>query len=129
MCIRDSLITSLVAHWQERYGRQELAQWYFEVWNEPDLGGFYDGTQADYFELYHHTSKAVKSISADYRVGGPATSATKWIKEFLSYCDSAKLPVDFVSTHDSVSYTHLLHCYYSSKEKNRRKEAHWLSVF
>ncbi len=96
----DNLITSLVAHWQERYGRQELAQWYFEVWNEPDLGGFYDGTQADYFELYHHTSKAVKSISADYRVGGPATSATKWIKEFLSYCDSAKLPVDFVSTHD-----------------------------
>ncbi|MEO7309581.1 MAG: glycoside hydrolase [Chitinophagaceae bacterium] len=96
----DELIAKLVAHWEERYGREEVRQWYFEVWNEPDLKGFYDGTQADYFELYHHTAKAVKSISADFRVGGPATSATKWIAEFISYCDSAKLPVDFISTHD-----------------------------
>lgn len=95
----DDLITMLVAHWQERYGK-EVAKWYFEVWNEPDLKGFYDGTQEDYFELYNHTARAVKSVSKDYRVGGPATSATKWIRAFLTYCDSAKLPVDFVSTHD-----------------------------
>jgi xylan 1,4-beta-xylosidase len=96
----DDLIAKLVAHWQERYGKEEVAKWYFEVWNEPDLRGFFDGTQAEYFELYNHTVKAVKSVSPAYRVGGPATSATKWIKEFLHYCDSAKLPVDFVSTHD-----------------------------
>ncbi|MDP4240522.1 MAG: glycoside hydrolase [Bacteroidota bacterium] len=96
----DALIANLVTHWQERYGKDEVAKWYFEVWNEPDLKGFYDGTQDDYFELYHHTAKAVKSVSHDYRVGGPATSATKWIADFLSYCASQKLPVDFVSTHD-----------------------------
>lgn len=96
----DSLITALVTHWQERYGKIEVATWYFEVWNEPDLRGFFDGTQADYFELYNHTAKAVKAVSNDYRVGGPATSATKWIGDFLKYFDSAKLPVDFVSTHD-----------------------------
>ena len=96
----DDLISKLVAHWQERYGQTEVARWYFEVWNEPDLKGFYDGTQADYFELYNHTSKDVKSVSTNYRVGGPATSATKWIAEFLTYCDSAKLKLDFVSTHD-----------------------------
>lgn len=96
----DSLITNLVTHWQERYGKEEVRKWYFEVWNEPDLRGFFDGTQADYFELYNHTAKAVKKVSDDYRVGGPATSATKWIADFLRYADSVKLPVDFVSTHD-----------------------------
>jgi len=96
----DSLITNVVTHWTERYGQEEVARWYFEVWNEPDLRGFFDGTQADYFELYAHTAKAVKSVSSKYRVGGPATSATKWIPEFLHHCDSIKAPVDFVSTHD-----------------------------
>lgn len=64
------------------------------------MKGFFNGTQADYFELYNHTARAVKSVSPNYRVGGPATSATKWIKDFLNYCQANKLPVDFVSTHD-----------------------------
>jgi xylan 1,4-beta-xylosidase len=96
----DGLIKNLVAHFQERYGKAEVEKWYFEVWNEPDLGGFFAGTQADYFELYAHTAKAVKSVSTTYRVGGPATSAVKWIDDFLSYCNTNNLPVDFVSTHD-----------------------------
>ncbi len=96
----DELITQLVLHWQERYGKEEVAKWYFEVWNEPDLKGFFDGEQADYFELYRHTALAVKKVSASYRTGGPATSATKWISEFLQYCDSSRLPLDFISTHD-----------------------------
>ncbi|WP_345947614.1 glycoside hydrolase [Mucilaginibacter sp. PAMB04274] len=96
----DALIASLVTHWQERYGEAEVKKWYFEVWNEPDLRGFFDGTQADYFELYTHTAKAVKSISPVYRVGGPATSATKWVAEFSTFCDANQLPVDFISTHD-----------------------------
>lgn len=96
----DDLITNLVKHWKARYGDDEVKTWYFEVWNEPDLRGFFDGTQADYFELYAHTVKAVKSVSPNYRVGGPATSAVKWIGDFLSHCEANKLPVDFVSTHD-----------------------------
>lgn len=96
----DTLITKLVQHWKERYGEAELRTWYFEVWNEPDLKGFFDGTQADYFELYNHTAKAVKSVSPNYRVGGPATSAVKWIGDFLAYSEANKLPVDFVTTHD-----------------------------
>ncbi|RZL69341.1 MAG: glycoside hydrolase, partial [Pedobacter sp.] len=96
----DTLITKLVQHWKERYGEAELRTWYFEVWNEPDLRGFFDGTQADYFELYNHTAKAVKSVSPNYRVGGPATSAVKWIGDFLAYSEANKLPVDFVTTHD-----------------------------
>lgn len=96
----DTLITRLVRHWQQRYGEEEVRKWYFEVWNEPDLRGFFDGTQADYFEMYAHTVKAVKGVSPAYRVGGPATSAVKWIGDFLTHCENNKLPVDFVSTHD-----------------------------
>ncbi|MGE6220406.1 GH39 family glycosyl hydrolase [Nubsella zeaxanthinifaciens] len=96
----NALVTNLVQHWKERYGEEEVSKWYFEVWNEPDLKGFFDGTQEDYFELYANTVKSVKSVSAAYRVGGPATSATKWVADFLTYCDKNKVPVDFVSTHD-----------------------------
>jgi xylan 1,4-beta-xylosidase len=96
----EELIRRLVSHLQDRYGKAEVEKWYFEVWNEPDLGGFFAGTQADYLELYEHTAKAIKSVSPTYRVGGPATSAVKWIGDFLTYCDDHKLPVDFVSTHD-----------------------------
>jgi xylan 1,4-beta-xylosidase len=112
----DDLIKKLTTHFQERYGKAEVEKWYFEVWNEPDLKGFFDGTQADYFELYAHTAKAVKSVSSTYRVGGPATSATKWIVDFLKYCDDNKLPCDFVSTH-SYATTSVLDEFGTKKQK------------
>lgn len=112
----DELIRQLVTHFQERYGKAEVEKWYFEVWNEPDLSGFFDGTQADYFKLYAHTAKAVKQISSTYHVGGPATSATKWIADFLNYCKSNKLPLDFVSTH-SYSTTSVLDEFGTRKHK------------
>jgi xylan 1,4-beta-xylosidase len=112
----DGLISKLVTHLQERYGKEEVKKWYFEVWNEPDLGGFFAGTQAEYFELYAHTAKAVKSVSADYRVGGPATSAVKWIPDFLKYCNDNKLPVDFVTTHDYAT-TSVLDEFGTKKQK------------
>jgi xylan 1,4-beta-xylosidase len=93
------LITKLMKHWEERYGRDEVKTWYFEVWNEPDLKGFFTGDQNEYFKLYSTTVKAIKAVSADYRVGGPATSGCKWIGDFIKYCSSNKVPVDFVSTH------------------------------
>lgn len=81
-----------------RYGQDEVRTWYFEVWNEPDLG-FFSGDQADYFELYAHTARAIKSVDAALRVGGPATSGSKWVKDFVRYCRENDVPVDFVTTH------------------------------
>ena len=83
----------------DRYGAEEVESWYFEVWNEPDLGCFFAGTQKDYFKLYEATARAVKSVDERLRVGGPSTSACKWIPEFLAFCDTNKVPCDFVSTH------------------------------
>ncbi|WP_201981601.1 GH39 family glycosyl hydrolase [Hymenobacter rubidus] len=96
----EALITALVRHWEQRYGRKEVESWYFEVWNEPNYPAFFSGTQADYFLLYASTARAVKSVSASYRVGGPASSGTGWIDETLAYCAANKVPLDFISTHD-----------------------------
>jgi xylan 1,4-beta-xylosidase len=96
----NKLIESLVKHWTERYGENEVKQWYFEVWNEPNLDFFFSGTQADYFKLYENTAKAVKSVSANYRVGGPATAGRGWISETIDFAHQKKVPLDFITTHD-----------------------------
>ncbi|HEY4147674.1 MAG TPA: glycoside hydrolase [Chitinophagaceae bacterium] len=68
------LVNAFTQHCVERYGLQEVLQWYFEVWNEPDLHGFWDGTKSQYFELYKTSANAIKAIDHRLRVGGPATS-------------------------------------------------------
>ncbi|WP_295648866.1 glycoside hydrolase [uncultured Mucilaginibacter sp.] len=97
----DGLIKNMVQHFTERYGHAEVASWFFEVWNEPNLKNlFFSGDQADYFKLYQETSTTIKSVSTDYKVGGPATAGNAWITDFINYCHTNKVPVDFVSTHD-----------------------------
>ena len=54
------LITTMVRHWVERYGVSEIREWFFEVWNEPNLKAFWSGTQKDYFKLYRYTVAAIK---------------------------------------------------------------------
>lgn len=93
------LIGRLVRHWVRRYGIDEVALWYFEVWNEPNLKEFWTGTQADYFRLYQVTAQVIKDIDSRLQVGGPATASNAWIAEFIDYCSANRVPVDFVSTH------------------------------
>jgi xylan 1,4-beta-xylosidase len=93
------LMRRLARHWMERYGREEVRRWYFEVWNEPNLPAFWAGTQEQYFELYRSTVAAIKSVDTEFRIGGPATAANAWLPEFLDFCRRSQLPVDFVSTH------------------------------
>lgn len=92
-------IRSFIRFLLERYGAEEVECWWFEVWNEPDLTGFFSGSQKDYFRLYEVTARAVKSVDKNIRVGGPSTSACKWIDEFLAFCKDNDVPLDFVSTH------------------------------
>jgi len=119
------MVRHLVEHCVARYGQREVESWYFEVWNEPNLYGFFAGTQQQYFELYKLTAETIKKIDPVLRVGGPTTSnfnldeaALKqaqasgkpfdpldipwkpvWVEDFLTWCQQNKLPVDFVSTH------------------------------
>jgi xylan 1,4-beta-xylosidase len=92
-------ITTFVGALADRYGIAAVRQWPFVVWNEPNLSPFWSGTQADYFAMYKAPATAIKGVDAAIPVGGPATSATQWIGEFLDYCGTNNAPVDFVATH------------------------------
>ncbi|HHV11886.1 MAG TPA: hypothetical protein GXX75_16550 [Clostridiales bacterium] len=93
-------IQEFIRYLIHRYGEKEVLEWYFEVWNEPDLKGvFFNDTKQDYFKLYEATVNAIKRVHSGLRVGGPSTSGSKWIQSFITYCKENKLPLDFVSTH------------------------------
>jgi xylan 1,4-beta-xylosidase len=96
----DALVTAFVQHLVDRYGIAEVTQWYFEVWNEPNLD-FWAGEprQESYWELYDHTANAVKAVNPKLRIGGPATAQAAWVDAFIRHCAEKHIPVDFASTH------------------------------
>lgn len=93
------LVKNFGLHLKERYGEKEVATWYFEVWNEPNLSGFFTGSQEDYFKLYEYSARAIKEASPLFRVGGPAAAGLVWIKEIMEFCKKGNVPLDFVSAH------------------------------
>jgi xylan 1,4-beta-xylosidase len=93
------LCRELTVHLRERYGADEVAGWEFEVWNEANLEVFWNGTQAQYHLLYETAVRAVKSVDARIRVGGPGSAAAKWVGPLLEHCRENDVPIDFVSTH------------------------------
>ncbi len=96
----DPLITAFIKHLVERYGIDEVARWYFEVWNEPNID-FWAGEpkQATYWQLYDHTARAIKKVNTRLRVGGPTTAQAAWVDVFIEHCARNNVPLDFVSTH------------------------------
>lgn len=109
------LVRTVVAHFVQRYGRAEVATWYFEVWNEPDIS-YWQGTQADYFKLYDYSVAGVRRALPNAIVGGPASTgpgsqrAIAFLTNFLHHCANDKsaatgqpIPLDFISFHPKGS--------------------------
>lgn len=97
-----SLVTALARHWIERYGLDEVRTWPFEVWNEPNLQGFWkDADQAAYFRLYETSARALKAVDSELQVGGPAICGgwDHWIDDFLRFVKTNEVPLDFFSRH------------------------------
>lgn len=96
----DDLMKHFAQHLIDRYGIDEVSQWYFEVWNEPNID-FWNGIprQESYFYLYEHTARDLKEVSPRLRVGGPATAAAAWVDDFLRFAAANHVPVDFVTSH------------------------------
>ena len=98
-----ALVTATLSHLIERYGEEEVLTWPVEVWNEPNLPGFWENADMDeYFKLFETTFNAVKVLDKRFRVGGPAVcggSDEKWISAFLEFCSGRKIPLDFVTRH------------------------------
>jgi xylan 1,4-beta-xylosidase len=94
------LVAAFVRHIEQRYGQDEVRTWFFEVWNEPNLSGFWEkADQKAYFELYDQTAKTIKQTDPKLRVGGPATAGAAWVPEFLAHVKQSGAAVDFIATH------------------------------
>ena len=96
----QDLVSAFIRHIEQRYGKDEVRTWFFEVWNEPNLSGFWENAdQQAYFQLYDLTARTIKSVDPALRVGGPATAGAAWVPEFLAHVKQSGAAVDFVSTH------------------------------
>jgi xylan 1,4-beta-xylosidase len=107
----EVLVRAVVAHLRDRYGRDEVKGWYFEVWNEPDIA-YWHGTVDDYLKLYDFAVAGVREALPGARVGGPATTSPRnekargFLKTFLDHAaagasaaNGGPVPLDFISFH------------------------------
>ena len=85
-------IKTVAEHLTERYGEEEIAAWYFELWNEPDIF-YWNGTAAEYCRLYDYTEHALHGAAKRARLSGPAVTgifegghAQKFMRFFLDHC-------------------------------------------
>jgi xylan 1,4-beta-xylosidase len=106
------LVNRWVAHTVQKYGRAEVATWYWEVWNEPDIS-YWHGTPQEYNQLYDFAADGVKRALPGAKVGGPATTgpsgerASNFLRQFLDHCATGKnaatgatgAPLDFITYH------------------------------
>ncbi len=104
------LIQATLNHLIGRYGREEVVTWPVEVWNEPNLPGFWENADREkYLRLYEISVCAVKEVDPAFRVGGPAVcggpTSFDWIRDFLTFCRDKKLPVDFLTRHAYMGET------------------------
>jgi xylan 1,4-beta-xylosidase len=85
------LVYEFTLHLAERYGRKEAESWYWEVWNEPNIG-YWQSTPEEYYKLYDFATAAVKRALPEARVGGPHSTgpanpeAAAFLKNFLEHC-------------------------------------------
>lgn len=106
------LVRQWVLHCVDRYGKAEVEQWSWELWNEPDIF-YWRGTPEEYNKLYDYTADAVKRALPTAKVGGPATTdpanakAGGYLKQFLEHCARGTnavtgrtgTPLDFITFH------------------------------
>jgi len=108
----SELIYQWVRHSVEKYGKAEVESWYWEVWNEPNIG-YWQGTPEEYHKLYDYSVAAVKRALPTARVGGPHSTgpgseqAAKFLRDFLEHVVRGKnyatgqtgSPIDYVGFH------------------------------
>jgi len=99
-----ALVGAMAQHLIERYGREEVESWPFEVWNEPDVhwqnSNFWRGSPEEYFRLYDYAAVALKTVDPKLRVGGPVASFTTLQEPFLRHVTQKKIPLDFFDLHN-----------------------------
>jgi xylan 1,4-beta-xylosidase len=96
----EAFVRESVQHAVDRYSLDVVRQWYFEVWNEPNLPGWFWGSdQRDFHRLWQTTFRAIKSVDASLRVGGPSTARAEWIDDLLEFGNAHGCVPDYLITH------------------------------
>lgn len=109
----EQLIFQFTKHCMLRYGKKEIESWYWEVWNEPDISFYWNGTKDDFFKMYDFAVSGVKRVSPEIKVGGPTTTdprnddAANFYRAFLQHCLDGKnyvtgkkgSPLDYITFH------------------------------
>jgi xylan 1,4-beta-xylosidase len=96
-------------HCVERYGRDEVKRWYWEVWNEPNIF-YWHGSHEEFFKLHDYAVDGVRRALPEARVGGPETAGGpggSFLSEFLEHCARGTndatgrigTPLDFIAFH------------------------------
>ncbi len=108
----EELVYQWVKHSVERYGKEEVESWYWEPWNEPNIG-YWQGTMEEYFKLYDYTAKGVKRALPTAVFGGPHTTGPRWdkaaefLEAFIEHClrgtnyatGETGTPLEFIAYH------------------------------
>ena len=94
------MIEALVRHCNERYGQERVRKWYWEVWNEWDYSGFWsNGNEQQYYAMYKAAVEGATAADPEVKIGGPSSTGAHRLANFLNYCKSNNVQVDFVSNH------------------------------
>ena len=106
------LIYNIVKHCVDKYGKETVSEWKWELWNEPDIRGYWMGTEEEYFKMYDYTASAIKAALPETQVGGNAvthskTRGTPFLIRFIEHClrgtnykdSSIGSPLDFITFH------------------------------
>jgi len=103
-----NFIQAIVQHCVDKYGATDVGNWYWEIWNEPDYAGFWNGSNSgeatsakmtEYYTLYDNAVAAITAVLPNALVGGPATTQSGPVQAFLQHCKSAGTRVTFASSH------------------------------
>jgi xylan 1,4-beta-xylosidase len=87
----EELVYQWAKHCVEKYGLREVNSWYWETWNEPNIG-YWQGTPEQFYSLHDHATAAVRHAIPDARIGGPETAggfgtdSVAFLREFLDHC-------------------------------------------
>ncbi len=105
----EALCFEWTKHAVERYGAAEVERWYWEVWNEPNIG-YWRGTRGEFLRLHDHAIAGVRRALPKALVGGPDVAGGPggtFLREFLEHClhgtnaatGSTGTPLDFIAFH------------------------------
>ncbi len=81
------LIFQWAKHCVDRYGKKEVESWWWEVWNEPNIG-YWQGTVEEYCKMYDYAADGLLKALPAARIGGCNITGggSKFLSAFINHC-------------------------------------------